>query len=214
MLSCALVLIAGIATWTMAPMATGAVASVTSDTRIEVEVPVSTSVTPGWQTGEASVKLPNISIPGDPRDVASDGWRMTTNWANGYEVRVRATTDPALRGGNAVDGRGAKSSFTDYKTTGCPCLWSGAGYDKGIFGYSIDVTSSSGAAPLDTAKWGTPTARKWRGFTKDSYRAYSTAGGSGQFTMSLLLRSMIPDGGVQLAGSYRAGLVVSAHPLM
>lgn len=213
-LACALVLLAGVASWTMAPLATGAGSSVSSDTRIEVDVPVSTSVTPGWQTG-TSVRLPDVSVPGEPRDVTSSGWRMSTNWRNGYEVRIRATTDPALRGLNSVDGDGARSSFADFKTaSSCPCPWSGAGYTSGVFGYSISVSASSGSAPRDAAKWGTAAQRNWRGFTKSSYRAYSTSGGAGQYTMSVHLRSMIPDGAVQPEGSYRSGIVVSAHPLL
>jgi hypothetical protein len=137
---------------------------------------------------------------------------MSTNWANGYEVRIRATTDPALRGANAVDGTGARSTFEDYKTTNCPCGWSGSGYAKGIFGYSVSV-DSAGPTALDTSKWGSDSARKWRGFTTNSYRAYSTAGGTGEYTMDIHFRSMIPEGGTQLEGSYRAGIVVSAHPL-
>ncbi|MCW2922607.1 MAG: hypothetical protein JWM98_11 [Thermoleophilia bacterium] len=210
----ALVLLAGLATWTMAPLATGALAPVTSDTRIEVTVPVATSVTPGWQTGDASVRLPNVSIPNVPSDVTSAGWKMSTNWANGYEVRIRATTDPALRGQNAVDGKGARSAFADYRTTSCPCPWSGDGFDKAMFGYSVSVVSAGGRTALDTSKWGTAKERKWRGFTKGSYRAYSTAGGTGQYTMAVHLRSMIPAGGTQVEGSYRSGLVVSAHPLL
>lgn len=208
----ALALIAAVAVWTMAPFAGGAIAPVTSDTRIEVEVPVATSVTPGWTSG-SDVRLGNISMPGVPVDATSSGWRMSTNWVNGYEVRIRATTDPALRGNNSVDGKGARSAFADYTTTGCPCPWKVDTFNQGVFGYSVSVDSSNGTAALDADKWGTDRARKWRGFTRSSYRAYSTAGGSGQYTMSVHLRSMIPDGATQLAGSYRASMVVSAHPL-
>lgn len=213
-LAAVLTLLAAAATWTAAPLASGALGPLTSDTRIELEVPITTSVTPGWEVGDASVRLPNITMPGEARDVTSRGWKMSTNWVNGYEVRVRATTNPALRGLNAVDGNGAKASFEDYRTTACPCPWSDADYSRGIFGYSVSVASSGGAAALGTAKWGTASARKWRGFTTGPYRAYSTAGGTGDYTMSLHLRSMIPDTGVQPEGSYRAGIVVSAHPLM
>ena len=210
----ALALLAAVALWTMAPLATSAVIpSVTSDTRIEVEVPVATSVTPGWTSGDTSVRLPDLSIPGESKDVTSPGWKMSTNWTNGYEVRIRATTDPALRGANAVDNKGARSSFEDYKTTAtCPCAWSGSGYTKGIFGYSASV-ASEGPAALDTTKWGTSTARKWRGFTTTGFPVYSTSGGTGEYTMSIHLRSMIPEGGTQLEGSYRARVVVSAHPI-
>jgi hypothetical protein len=212
-LACGLTLLVGVAAWTMAPFAIGALAPASSSARIELEVPVSTSVTPGWQTGDAQVRLPNATLPGETRDVTSAGWRMSTNWSNGYEVRVRSTTDPALRGVNSVDGLGAKASYKDYKTTNCPCGWSGSGYDQGIFGYSISV-ASAGPEALDTAKWGTSTSRKWRGFSKDSYRAYSTPGGTGDYTMSVHLRSMIPEGAAVVQGSYRAGFVVSAHPLL
>lgn len=208
----ALTIIAAVATWTMAPLASGALGPVTSDTRIELEVPISTSVTPGWTSGN-DVRIGNLSVPGEVHDTTSEGWKMSTNWVNGYEVRIRATTDPALRGLNAVDGKGAKSTFEDFSTADCPCPWSGAGFQRGVFGYSVSV-DSTGAAPADAAKWGTDRARKWRGFTRNPYRAYSTGGGSGDYTMSVHLRSMVPDGAVQPEGSYRAGLVVSAHPLM
>lgn len=211
-LLCALAVLAAVAVWTMAPMAGGAIAPVQSDTRIEVDVPVATSLTPGWTTGR-DVRLGNVSLPGVAIDATSTGWGLSTNWTNGYEVRVRATTDPALRGNNAVDGSGAKSSFADYTTAGCPCAWNVSTFKQGVFGYSVSVESSTGSPVLDADKWGGDGARKWRGFTRNSYRAYSTAGGAGQYTMAVHLRSMIPAGGTQLAGSYRASMVVSAHPL-
>lgn len=212
-LTSALALVVAAVGWTAAPLATGALAPVSSDARIELTVPVATSVTPGWTSGDTDVRLPNLTIPGQSRDVTSPGWRMSTNWTNGYEVRIRSTTDPALRGSNSVDGNGARSSFADFTTGACPCPWTGRGFDRGVFGYSVSVASTSGGSVLDAAKWGTNGARKWRGFDRSSYRAYATAGGSGQYTMSIHLRSMIPDGATQLEGSYRAGLVVSAHPL-
>ena len=212
-LAAVIAVLAAIAIWLAAPMATGAIPDVASDTRIELTVPVATSVTPGWVTGDNAVRLPNASVPGEPSDVTSAGWKMSTNWVKGYEVRIRATTDPALRGSNSVDGSGARSSFADFTTGGCPCPWTGSGFSRGVFGYSVSVTASNGAAVLDADKWGTSSNRKWRGFSRESYRAYSTAGGEAQYTMSIHLRSMIPEGQTQLAGSYRAGMVVSAHPL-
>ncbi|MCW2956472.1 MAG: hypothetical protein JWO69_1341, partial [Thermoleophilia bacterium] len=206
---------AALVAWVAAPLATGAAPPIQSDTRIEAEVPVSTSVTPGWRTGDSSVRLPSLTIPGEPQDVTSDGWGMSTNWVNGYEVRVRATTSPALRGSNAVDGNSADDAFADYSSAAsCPCPWTGQGANKGLFGYSVSVATSGGAAATDTAKWGTDRSRKWRGFTKSSYRAYATGGGVGEYTMALHLRTMIPDGAAQRAGSYRAGVVISAHPLL
>jgi hypothetical protein len=205
-----------VAVWSAAPLATGAIAPVTTDTRINVDVPLATSVTPGFERGTANVDVPNLSIPGEPRDATSAGWRMTTNWVNGYEVRLRATTDPALRGQNVVDQVGAASSFADYSTaSGCPCSWSGADYTRGVFGYSVSVTPNAGSAPLlDTAKWGTSTSRKWRGFSKSSYRAYSTAAGAGTYNMTIHFRTMIPNGTTQLAGAYRSSVIASAHPLL
>lgn len=211
-LLCALAVIAAIAVWTMAPFAGGAIAPVQSDTRIEVEVPVATSVTPGWTSGK-DVRLGNVSLPGTPVDATSTGWGMSTNYSGGYEVRIRATTDPALRGNNSVDGAGAPSAFADYTTAGCPCPWTIDTFKQGVFGYSVSVASASGAEAIDADKWGTDRNRKWRGFTRSSYRAYSTAGGTGTYTMSVHLRSMVPDDATQLAGSYRASMIVSAHPL-
>lgn len=202
-----------VAAWTMAPLATGAIPSVQSDTVIQVTVPTTTAVTPGWTTGDPDVRLPNISFPGEPRDVTSPGWKMATNWVNGYEVRIRSTTDPALRGSNSVDGQGARSSFADFTTADCPCAWSGKGFDRGVFGYSVSVSASNGAQVNDTGKWGTDSNRRWRGLSRNSYRAYSTIGGTSEYTMAIHFRSMIPDGATQLEGSYRAGVVVSAHPL-
>ncbi len=207
------IVLAAIATWLAAPLATGAIPDVSSDTTIQVTVPIATSVTPGWTSGDTSVRLPNASVPGEPSDVTSPGWKLSTNWAKGYEVRIRATTDPALRGANSVDGAGARSSFADFTTGGCPCTWTGSGFTRGVFGYSVSVAATNGAPVLDADKWGTSGSRKWRGFSRSSYRAYSTAGGEAQYTMSIHLRSMIPVGQTQLAGSYRAVMVVSAHPL-
>jgi hypothetical protein len=138
---------------------------------------------------------------------------MSTNWVNGYEVRIRATSDPALRGNNSVDGKGARAAFADFTTGACPCPWDVDRFQQGVFGYSVSVASSTGSPVLDADKWGTSQARRWRGFTRTAYPAYSTAGGSGQYTMSVHLRSMIPEGATQLEGSYRASMVVSAHPL-
>lgn len=209
------VVLCAVMAWIAAPLATGAAAPVSSDTRVEVEVPVATSVTPGWQAGQTAVRLPNLSIPGDAQDVTSDGWRLSANWTNGYEVRVASTTSPALRGRNSVDGFGADDSFADFSTgEACPCPWSGLGAKKGLFGYSVSVESSNGPVADDTAKWGDARSKKWRGFTKSSYRAFSTQGGTGDYTMALHLRTMIPDGAVQREGSYRAGLVLSVHPLL
>lgn len=206
-----MVVLAAVVSWTMAPLATGAITPETATTRVDVEVPVTTTVTPGWQIGDDTVTLPKLTIPGETNDITSAGWRTSTNWVEGYEIRIRATTDPALRGSNAVDGSGARSFFADYKASGCPCPWSLTGYTHGVFGYSASVTAVSGSA-AEASKWGTAKARKWRGFTEDPYLVYSTPGGSGLYAMTVLMRSEIPDGAVQAEGSYRAGLIVSAHP--
>lgn len=200
-------------TWTVAPLATGAIAPAQDDMRIELDVPITTSVTPGWTTGESSVELPNISMPGEPRDTSSSGWKMSTNWVKGYQVRIRATSDPALRGMNSIDGRGTRSSFADFKVGNCPCTWDVDAFQRGVFGYSATVSSSTGSVVSGATQWGTGANRRWRGFTREGFPLYSTAGGSGQFSMTIHLRSMIPDGAVQPEGSYRASFIVSAHPL-
>jgi len=214
-LATAMLVLAGVGIWIAAPMASGA-STANDQQRIEVDVPVATSVTPGWTTGDASVRMPNLSIPGQPRDVTSPGWKMSTNWTNGYEVRVRSTTAPALRGRNATDGAGAQDAFADYSTdAACPCAWTAPrGANKGLFGYSVSVATTSGLPVQDATQWGSQAARKWRGLDTDSYRAYSTRGGAGQYTMALHFRSMIPDGAIQREGSYRASVVLSAHPLL
>lgn len=202
--------------WSCLPLATGAgPAPVNSGARVDLEVPITTSVTPGWQSGDTSVRLDDLVVPGKTTDASSTGWRLTTNWPNGYEVRVRSTSDPALRGSNSVDGAAARDSFADFSTAAaCPCPWSTDSAKKGVFGYSVSVSTANGAAAKDGARWGTNQGRKWRGFSRGSYRAFSTPGGAGTYLMTLHLRSEIPDGMAQVEGSYRASVVVSTHPML
>lgn len=202
--------------WCCLPLATGAgPAPVNSGARVDLEVPVTTSVTPGWQSGDTSVRIPDLVVPGKPNDASSSGWRITTNWPNGYEVRIRSTSDPALRGSNSIDGTAARDSFSDFSTAAaCPCPWSTGAAKKGVFGYSVSVSTSNGASAKDEERWGTNQGRKWRGFARGSYRAFSTPGGAGTYLMTLHMRSEIPDGTAQVEGSYRASVVVSTHPLL
>lgn len=205
--------IACVSAWCAAPLAFGAAASDSSLVRIDVDVPISTSVTPGFTPGEAAVRLDPAVLPGRIEDTMSRGWVMATNWAGGYEVRLRSTTDPALRGRNAIDGQGATGSFADFRTdAACPCPWSGRGFTTGVFGYSVTVATRGGGDALDTAGWAD--GSRFRGFDDTSYRAYSTPGGTGTYEMAIRFRSMIPEGGTQQSGSYRAAIVASAHPLI
>ena len=208
-------LLALLAVWSASPIATGA-PSVSSDLRIDLSVPVSTSVTPGWTSGDDTVRLANLRVPGDSANVSSGGWRMTTNWEHGYEVRLRSTTDPAMRGRNAVDGNAASDSFADFSTApDCPCPWTTSGYTRGVFGYSVSVDTATGSpAPLETSRWLRDGSRLWRGLGPTSFRAYSTAGGAGDYTMTMHFRSAIPRAGSQREGSYRANVIASAHPLL
>lgn len=200
--------------WIAAPMAAGAGETTSANALIDLKVPVTTAVLPGWQPGNTSVTMPSLSIPGEAKDAQSAGWVMSTNWENGYEVRIRSTTSPAMRGANAVDGRGASDSMQDFSTsTACPCPWSGSGYSKAVFGYSASVVASSGPPAQDTSQWGNTTNRRWRGLDDASYRLYSTPGGEGQYRMTLYFRSMIPDGATQSTGSYRTTAIVSVHPI-
>jgi hypothetical protein len=188
---------------------------VSSGARVNLDVPVTLSMTPGWKTGDTSVRLEDLTTPGVTVDASSAGWRLTTNYPNGYEVRIRSTSDPALRGTNAVDGNAAPDSFADFSTAAaCPCPWKNDTAKKGVFGYSVAVSNTDGAPASDSSRWGTSAARKWRGFSKESYRAYSTVGGAGTYNMTLLLRSEVPSDAVQVEGSYRASVVVSTHPLL
>lgn len=200
--------------WTCAPLATGALAPVSSSQRIELTVPVSAMVTPGWSQGDTSVRLADLSSPGQVRDTTSAGWKMSSNWSTGYEVRVRSTTSPALRGQNAVDGAGASDSFLDFTKESCPCPWNADGFKRGVFGYSVSVATTSGAAPIGAEQWGTSSAREYRGFSRTSYRAYSTAGSPSEHAITMHLRSEIPQGAVQREGSYRGTMVLSVHPLL
>jgi hypothetical protein len=213
-LAAALLLLVAVATWIGAPMANGALTPASSGLSLSLNVPVSMSVTPGLTAGDTSVQLPALTLPGDPQDATSAGWRLSTNWQNGYEVRIRSTSSPALRGQNAVDGAGAPDAFNDFSMAdGCPCPWSTAGGAKGVFGFSASVTGN-GATVNGSSQWGTSAARKWRGLSRTSYRVFSTTGGTNQYGMSLMFRSEIPQTGTQTAGSYRAGFVVSASPLL
>ncbi|MCW2972900.1 MAG: hypothetical protein JWN72_1173 [Thermoleophilia bacterium] len=214
-LASALVLLAALAAWIGAPMATGtAIAPASGNLNLRLDVPVATSVTPGLTAGDTSVRLPKLALPGDPQDATSTGWKLSTNWANGYEVRIRSTSNPALRGVNAVDGSGAPDAFADFSTDAdCPCPWSTTGSTKGVFGYSASVTGN-GATVAGATKWGTSAARKWRGLNKSSYQLFSTTGGTNQYGLSLVFRSEIPQTAPQAAGSYRASFVISVSPLL
>lgn len=200
--------------WIAAPGAIGAGETTSASTLLNLKVPITTAVLPGWTPGDTSIVMPNLSIPSETKDATSAGWVMSTNWENGYEVRIRSTTDPAMKGANAVDGRGTTDTFADFSTgTACPCEWTGSGFSKGVFGYSASISASSGDPALDTTQWGTPANRRWRGLDDASYRVYSTPGGEGQYRMTLYFRSMIPQGATQAAGSYRTTAIVSVHPL-
>lgn len=195
--------------WAAAPLAQGV--SESSDTVINLNIPNSTSIVPGFTAGDSLVSLPVQTAPGEAKDATSSGWALSTNWANGYQVTLRASSDPALHGRNAGDTAAPRAYFEDFKTSGCPCPWSATG-DRGVFGYSVDVGTTTGTT-ADASKWGSGTSRKWRGFETSPYELFQTPGGPGQYTMSLQLRTQIPDSATQPAGAYRANLVLSVVPL-
>ena len=210
----AVVLLLGLVAWIAAPAATGATTQ-TSDLQIDLEVPNMVAVTPGWTSGDRTVQLGTIAIPGTQRTASSGGWQMATNWANGYEVSLRSTTAPALRGANAVDGRGAKDSFVDFSTAAaCPCGWTTGSATRGVFGFSAQVNSVAGPPAGDTAKWGTASSLRWRGMGRTSYRIYTTPGGTGTYDLTLYFRTELPENGVQAEGSYRATGVLAVAPIM
>ena len=103
--------LACVGTWAFLPLAIGAgPAPVSSGARVNLDVPVTLSMTPGWKTGDTSVRMDDLTTPGVVNDATSTGWRLTTNYPRGYEVRVRSTTEPALRGSNSIDGNAARDT--------------------------------------------------------------------------------------------------------
>lgn len=198
--------------WAAAPLATGAT-SQTSDTTINLSVPSATAVVPGLTAGDTAVEMPAQSLPGEAKTATSSGWRISTSWANGYQVTIRATSDPALRGDNSTDRERARSSFADHAAGACPCPWTAEG-NRGVFGYSVEVSADVGPAPLDADKWAGPDLR-WRGFTNgaDGYEVFRTPGGTGQYAMNLKFRTEIPEGAVQTAGTYRSNIILGIVPL-
>lgn len=198
--------------WICVPFAQGA-QSKTTDTQLLLGVDTVVAVAPNVSKGESRVQLSDLSIPGQQRDASSAGWRVVTNYPTGYRVKIRSTTSPAMQGSNAADGNGADDAFADFTRSGCPCPWTTSGFDKGVFGYSASVTTSSGSAALDTGKWGTSSSRKWRGFDDTAYSLFETPGGAGAYQMTLYLRTALPESSAQTAGSYRAVLVLSVEPV-
>lgn len=208
LLAAALVVLAGLVVHTVSPMAFGV--TKTSDTQIQFDVEQSIAMAPGLTKGDTSVKMPDIVVPGQVMDAESDGWQISSNWALGYDVMIRSATDPALKGSNATDGDGSSDYFKDYTLGGCPCSWDTSSFTKGVFGYSAYVTATSGT-PQDTAKWGTSSSHKWRGFDDTPYTLFET-GGMGAFDLVLYFRSTIPEDASQKAGSYRANVYLQIAP--
>ncbi|MBC7645463.1 MAG: hypothetical protein H7123_10060, partial [Thermoleophilia bacterium] len=174
--------------WFAAPLATGATSG--ASTNVGFEIKSSLAVAPSLSPGDKLVRLGDLTAPGQQRDAVSNNWTMTTNWSGGYEVLVRSTTAPALRGRNATDGDGASDAFQDFLTgSACPCPWDIGGFSKGVFGYSATVTTQSGPAAVGSSKWGTSGVRKWRGFNNTDYLLYETNGGVGAYGLDLNFRT-------------------------
>jgi hypothetical protein len=201
-----------LAAWASMPSAFAV--STSSDARLLLGADTVVAVAPAVTKGTRAVQLADLTIPGEQRDADSEGWRVTTNFPTGYDIKLRATSDPALRGINAVDGAGADDDFQDFSTAGCPCPWTTDGFSKGVFGYSASVNTSSGNAALDTSKWGASGAKKWRGFDDTAYSIFRTPGGAGSYQMTLHLRTALPPESNQAAGSYRTTLVLMVEPLV
>lgn len=215
-LALAIIIIAGTLLWSLAPGA-GAV-SQSGDVSLSVSTDRSIAVVPSFTRpgSSASIRLDDLTMPGQRRDASSAGWTLSSNWVLGYTVKIRSATDPAMRGANAIDGKGANDSMKDFYVTGqqCPCSWTTNGVTKAVFGYSAAVDGPSVGATA--SKWGTgnstSTTRKWRGFRTDDYTLFSTSGGSGSTSVSIMLRSELPEAASQLNGSYRARIELSVRP--
>jgi hypothetical protein len=190
-----------------------AATSASSDTQINLTIPISVAVIPGLTRGDRTVNMPELTLPGISKTATSDGWKVSTNWAKGYEVQLASITDPAMQGNNAVDGKGAEGNFSDFGVSGCPCNWAASG-TRGVFGYTVEVSTASGPAATGGDKWGTSAQHKWRGLTTGGYQLFATPGGVGEYPFSLKFRSEIPPNGVQPNGSYRANVVLSIVPQM
>lgn len=197
--------------WMCVPVAAGSVTS--RDTLVEVDVLPAIAVAPGYRTGKTSVALPVQALPGEDKTASSDGWSVSSTWYGGYGVTIRSATSPALKGANAVDGSGASGdSFADFTTTNCPCPWTASGFDRGVFGYSASVGTTSGVAG-EASKWGSSSAKQWRGLTRTEYGIVDS-GGIGEFDLELHFRTQIPSTATQSAGSYRANVIVGIRPLI
>ena len=206
----ALLAFAAVCAWCAAPWATGATGAKT--TNVGFEIKSSIAVAPALTRGDRSVRLEDLTGPGQQKDAASHGWVMTTNWSGGYQVLIRSTTRPALQGHNAIDGSGADAAFQDYTMSTAPVPWDVSGFSRGVFGYSATVTTRSGPAAVGGARWSTSGVRKWRGLSDSDYLLYETSGGVGSYGLDLHLRTALPPGAVQSAGSYRATLYLTIRP--
>lgn len=189
--------------WGAAPFA-GAVED-SGDVGIGVDVDPGIALTPPNSAGDTTIKLSDITAPGQQRNASSTGWGLTNaSWFAGYSVTVESVSDPALRGMNAVDGNGAPDSFSDYSTSGSPSTWNISTYTKGVFGYSVSSESDF----VDSAKWGTSSARKFRGFDDTPY-TIASQDYIGDADWDIHFRTELGVDAVQEAGSYRAPIIVS-----
>ena len=205
MLAAAWLSVAVAAAWQLTTTSLGA--SDQRDHGVGVVVDDAVAVAPSLRRGQVMTEMPIIRRPGQVRTTESAGWRVTSTWTPGYDMFLRASSNPALRGSNARDGRSAPSTFANHRVNGCPCPWSVSGADRGVFGY----TMTGSASFVDRNTWGTSSNRRWRGMTTTPYRV-AGAGSPGSWDFSLLFRSELPPGLTQPAGSYRANMVLSFVP--
>lgn len=89
---------------------------------------------------------PSIGVGADT-SIGESSWIVRTNNVTGYQLDVKANTNPALKHSNGSD------NFADYTeaTTGTPETWSVASGDY-EFGYSVY------GGGVDTNTWGTGTS--------------------------------------------------------
>lgn len=208
-IAAAIIVILAIVGWSALPDAWAV--SDNANTDISLTVDPGVAVVPAFTSGSTALKLADITIPGQQSNASSTGWALTNNsWFPGYAVSVKSVSSPALRGKNAVDGKGVSDSFTDFTVGGCPCTWSTSGIKKGLFGYSVSGSANFVDAS-STSGWGPTTALRYRGFTTSDYTV-ATQTGLGAFSWALYVRSELPSEALQQAGSYRAKIIMSIGP--
>jgi hypothetical protein len=161
-------------------------------------------------TAVSDFALSSIGGVSGGASTAVKDWNITTDNPAGYEMKVRADTDPAMQNTTA-DG-----SFADYDAGTDPDYTFSVAASESAFGFSPeganltqeyqDNGSSCNTGSLDTQ------SACWRGFTT-SGQVVASAGDNNQpagATTSLRFRAESGADNIQPAGDYQATITVTA----